>query len=105
MLTAKMSPERIANLPESDWRKTHPWFNPPQLKDNLALASHLQEVGKPYGASAAEVAIAWTLHHPAVSGAIVGMRHPRQVADLSNAASVPLDDETIAKLNSFLGSQ
>jgi len=101
MLTGKMSRERIASLPDTDWRKGHPWFNPPQLDRNLALAGLLEDEGKKLGISAAELAIAWTLNNPAVTGAIVGMRKPDQVDSLLKAADVSLPDELLRQLSEF----
>ena len=77
MLTGAMTRERAAALPKDDWRRAHPDFNEPNLSRNLALVEKLRAVGQRYGRSPGEVAIAWTLHNPAVTGAIVGARNAR----------------------------
>ena len=56
-----------------------------QLIRNLALAERMQAIGARHGRSAGEVAIAWTLRHPAVAAAIVGMRSAEQVAGVIGA--------------------
>ncbi len=38
LLTGTMTPERIANLPEDDWRKHDPRFQEPQLSERPASA-------------------------------------------------------------------
>jgi aryl-alcohol dehydrogenase-like predicted oxidoreductase len=79
LLTGKMTAARIASLPEDDWRSRSDAFREPQLSANLAVASRLGEIAESHGRTTAEAALAWVLHHPAVTGAIVGVRHAGQV--------------------------
>lgn len=102
LLTGKMSQERITNLPEDDWRKRDKNFQEPRLSRNLKLASLLQEIGFPYNRSTAEVAVAWTLGNPAVTGAIVGGRSPEQVDDIVGAAEFRLSDSELEQVKKFL---
>jgi aryl-alcohol dehydrogenase-like predicted oxidoreductase len=88
LLTGAMTRQRIADLPDDDWRKHHPDFNEPNLSANLALAENLESVGQQHRASAGSVAVAWTLRTPAVTGAIVGARKPNQIADMVIAANL-----------------
>ncbi len=90
LLTGAMTRERIAGLPEDDWRKHHPDFNEPRLSDNLALVDHLRAVAKRRGVAPGAIAIAWTLNNSAVTGAIVGARKRKQVDDVVAAAEVNL---------------
>ena len=53
------------------------------------------------GKAAGEVAIAWTLRHPAVTGAIVGMRSAKQVDGVIGAAQFRLSAEEIAEIERF----
>jgi aryl-alcohol dehydrogenase-like predicted oxidoreductase len=104
LLTGAMTRDRIARLPEDDWRKHHPDFNEPELSDNLALVERLRAVGKRRGIAPGAVAIAWTLSNPAVTGAIVGARKREQVDDVVAAGAVRLTRpelrqiETVAEL-------
>lgn len=102
LLTGTMTPERVAQFPQDDWRKRDPDFQEPRLSRNLALANLLSEIGFPYNRSTAEVAIAWTLHHPAVTAAIVGGRHPKQVEDIVGAAEFRLSESELAQIDKFL---
>ena len=90
LLTGAMTRERIAALPEDDWRKRSPNFQEPLLSRNLQLVETLRAVGQRYNASPGEVAIAWTLRNPGVTGAIVGVRNVRQVLGIAGAADVTL---------------
>ncbi len=98
LLTGKMTPERIANLPDDDWRKRDDRFREPQLSRNLRVAQVLRDIGQRHGRSAAEAAIAWTLRQPAVTGAIVGARRPAQVEEIVGAADFRLSAEELNEL-------
>ena len=76
LLTGGMTRERIAALPDDDWRKSDPRFTEPQLVRHLALAARLQAVADRHGTTPGAVAVAWTLRNPAVDGAIAGFRRP-----------------------------
>ena len=102
LLTGAMTKERAQNLPDDDWRKRSPEFTEPRLSRNLELANLLSDIGFPYNRTPGEVAIAWTLGNPAVTGAIVGGRHPRQVEELIGAAEFRLDELAIKQINKFL---
>ena len=102
LLTGKMTRERIAALPENDWRRKTPNFNEPKLTKNLELVEKLKTIGAKYDATPGEVAIAWTLRHPAVTAAIVGARSAEQSAIVMRD-KVTLTDAEAAELESVLG--
>ena len=103
LLSGKMTRERIAAMPDDDWRKKHKRFKEPQLTKNLKLAALLGEIGSGRGRTAAEVAIAWTLQHPAVTAAIVGLRAPEQIDGVIHAAEIELDEEENHAIDGFIG--
>jgi aryl-alcohol dehydrogenase-like predicted oxidoreductase len=104
MLTGKMSAERIATMPADDWRRKNPEFNEPRLSRNIQLVELLREIGNAHGVVPGVVAVAWTLHHPAITGAIVGSRSGRQVEETAAALAFRLTDEEHARITSFLQS-
>jgi aryl-alcohol dehydrogenase-like predicted oxidoreductase len=101
LLTGKMTAERIQNLPEDDWRRKAPQFNEPNLTRNLELTELLRAIGQKHGVEPGVVAIAWTLHNPAVTAAIVGARNPQQVEGIVPAAAFRLTDEEFAQIEEF----
>jgi aryl-alcohol dehydrogenase-like predicted oxidoreductase len=90
LLSGAMTAERVAAMPDDDWRKRDPRFRDPELSRHLALVQRLRAVGERHGTSAGAIAIAWTLNHTAVHGAIVGFRRPEQVEQLAAAGDVEL---------------
>lgn len=101
LLTGKMTRERVASLPEDDWRTKNAEFQEPRLSRNLALAELLKQIGARHGRSAGEVAIAWTLRLPAVTAAIVGGRRPDQVEGIIGAAEFRLSADEITEIENF----
>jgi aryl-alcohol dehydrogenase-like predicted oxidoreductase len=98
LLTGAMSRERAAALPASDWRSRSPEFQEPRLSQNLALVDRLRAVAKRHGGNPGEFAIAWTLRHPAVTGAIVGARNAKQVDGVIRSADLDLTSADIAEI-------
>jgi aryl-alcohol dehydrogenase-like predicted oxidoreductase len=102
MLTGTFSKERAANLGDDDWRSKSANFLEPKLTKNLELAEKLKSVGKKYNRNAGEIAIAWTLKHPAVTAAIVGARNAKQVNGVMNAWEIKLKDQDIFEIESVI---
>jgi aryl-alcohol dehydrogenase-like predicted oxidoreductase len=98
LLTGKMTPERVQNLPSDDWRRSDDDFQEPKLLKNLELVEKLAEIGERHGRSPGEVAIAWTLRPPAVSAAIVGGRRPDQVDGTIGAAGFRLSEDEVEEI-------
>jgi aryl-alcohol dehydrogenase-like predicted oxidoreductase len=102
LLTGKMTAERIAAFPSDDWRRRSPEFNEPRLSRNLRLVVMLREIGNDHGVTPGVVAVAWTLHNPAITAAIVGGRSAEQVDGLAAALEFRLSEEEYARINGFL---
>ena len=98
LLTGAMTRERADALPMSDWRSHDVEFQEPRLSKNLALVERLREVGERHGRPPGQIAIAWTLQNPAVTGAIVGARNAKQVEGNVGASGLSLTDEEIAEI-------
>jgi aryl-alcohol dehydrogenase-like predicted oxidoreductase len=101
LLTGAMTRERVANLPDDDFRKRALNFQEPHLSKNLALVDVLRKIGNHHGRTPGEVAIAWTLNNPAVTAAIVGMRNAAQVDGVIGAATFRLSPAEIEELESL----
>ena len=99
LLTGGITRERIAAMPDDDWRKTDPRFTEPQLSRHLALAARLQAIAGRHGVTPGAVAVAWTLRNPAVDGAITGFRRPGQVDPIVAGAGLELTGQDLAEIN------
>jgi aryl-alcohol dehydrogenase-like predicted oxidoreductase len=102
LLTGAMTRERIANMPEDDFRQRTVSFKEPLLTRNLNLVERLREIGKRHGRTPGEVALAWTLRRPEVTGAIVGMRSSKQVDGVVGAADFRLSKDETEEIAKFL---
>jgi aryl-alcohol dehydrogenase-like predicted oxidoreductase len=98
LLSGKMTRERIAKLPADDWRRGNRNFQEPLLSHNLHLVELLREIGSRHDVTAGEVAIAWTLHDPAVTGAIVGVRSQEQVMGIIEAGEFRLSAAEVEEI-------
>ena len=105
LLTGAMTKERVANFASEDWRRRLPNFREPLLSRNLRLVERLREIGRRHGRSPGEVAIAWTLRNPAVTGAIVGFRSPKQVAGIVGAAEFRLSQSETQEIETALSEE
>jgi aryl-alcohol dehydrogenase-like predicted oxidoreductase len=103
LLTGTMTRERLAKLPTDDWRTRSPHFQEPLLTRNLTIAAKVVEIADREGRTPGEIAIAWVLKNAAVTGAIVGIRTPEQVAGIAGGLDYRLDPATAAELDRFLG--
>lgn len=102
LLTGTMTRERIANLPEDDWRRRGPQFQEPLVTRNLKIADKLKEIAARPDRSAGEAAIAWVLRNDVVTGAIVGVRNPEQVAGVIGAMDFRLSEGEINEIEAFV---
>ncbi len=102
LLTGAMNRERVAQFPSDDFRRNAKQFQEPQLSRNLELAELLRSIGERHGLLPGVVAIAWTLHHPAVTAAIVGGRNEKQVEGVLPAATFRLSEPEFAEIGNFL---
>ena len=101
LLTGAMTRDRAARLPQDDWRRSHPDFTEPNLSRNLELVDLLRDIGKRHNRTVGEVAIAWTLRNPAVTGAIVGARNAKQAEGVMRAGDLQLNDKEVSEIDDF----
>jgi aryl-alcohol dehydrogenase-like predicted oxidoreductase len=102
LLTGAMSKQRVAAFPGDDFRRNAKNYQEPLLSRNLAVADFIGQIGKKHGVSAGVVAIAWTLHQPAITAAIVGGRNAKQVEGVIPAATFRLSEQEYSEIQSYL---
>jgi aryl-alcohol dehydrogenase-like predicted oxidoreductase len=104
LLTGAMTKERVAAFPFNDFRRNAKNYQEPLLSRNLAVAQTLKEIGARHQVSAGVIAIAWTLHNPAITAAIVGGRNAKQVEGVVPAVTLRLTEAEYAEINAFLAA-
>jgi len=102
LLTGAMTKDRIAKMPQDDFRRTSRQFQEPLISRNLELVELLRSIGKQHHVQPGVVAIAWTLHHPAITAAIVGGRSAQQVDGVLPAATFRLSEQEFQTIGTFL---
>jgi aryl-alcohol dehydrogenase-like predicted oxidoreductase len=99
LLTGTMTRERFAALPEGDWRRNARFFQEPMFSMAESIVERLRLIGSKHGRTPGEVAVAWTLRHPAITATIVGARKPEQIDELIGAATLRLSQQEIDDLD------
>lgn len=102
LLTGKMTRERIASLPPDDFRPRTASFREPLLSRNLGLVEVLRPIADHHNRTPGEVAIAWTLRDPVVTGAIVGMRSAEQAKQIVRSAEFRLSPDETLEIEEYL---
>ncbi len=88
-----------ATLKEDDFRRTRRFFLPEHLEKEQELIVLLQEIAATKGTSLAQIAIAWLLHQPGLSSAIVGTQSEKHLIDNCQSTAVSLSEEELTALD------
>jgi aryl-alcohol dehydrogenase-like predicted oxidoreductase len=87
---------------DDDWRSGSPLFAGRSLQQNLHVVDQLAQVADQIGCTLGQLAIAWTLAHPAVHVAIVGSRSPEHIEEAVGALDVELGDRELQWIESIM---
>ena len=102
LLSGTFSKAKMQALPADDHRHNDPMFHGDKLEAILAKVDALRPIAARFGKTVGQLAIAWTLRHPAITSAIVGARKPEQITSLLAAGDWTLDADTIAEIETIL---
>ncbi len=100
LLTGTMTSE--TKLAPDDWRASSPDFTGETFRRNLAVVERLKEIAQERGITLPQLAVAWTLAHPAVHVTIVGARRPVHLEESAAAADIELAPEDLAAIDAAL---
>jgi aryl-alcohol dehydrogenase-like predicted oxidoreductase len=100
LLTGTMTPE--TRFDADDWRSTSPDFTGESFRHNLAVVDRLRTVAQDRAITLPQLAVAWTLAHPAVEVTIVGARRPDHLEESTAAAAIELTPEDLATVDAVL---
>ncbi len=102
IFTDRFSLERVRSLPSDDWRSRGGEFRSPNVERNIALRDALVPIAGRHNATVAAVAVAWTLHWPGVTAAIVGARSAEQVDGWIGGAALDLDSADLEAISAAI---
>lgn len=98
LLSGSFSHERLAALPADDFRRGFTDFQEPLISRALALVDRLGPLAAELDVSVGELAIAYALARPGVTGCIVGASSPDQVDGWIGAGDLALDGEMVDRV-------
>ena len=103
LLTGKFNRQRVASLPDDDWRRERGrHFQEPEFGYNLALVEQLTTLARRHQRSVGELAVAWVLRRSEVTSAIVGARNPRQIEEIAPASEWQLTQAELDEIEKWL---
>ncbi|MEX2254354.1 MAG: aldo/keto reductase [Acidimicrobiia bacterium] len=98
LLSGSFDRARLDALPADDFRTTFVDFQDPTLSKALALVEQIRPVADDLDITVGELAIAFTIAHPAITGAIVGADSPDQVDGWAPVGDLVLPTDTVQVL-------
>jgi aryl-alcohol dehydrogenase-like predicted oxidoreductase len=87
---------------DDDWRSQSPLFQGDAFRRNLRTVRELDRFARERGQTVGQLAIAWTLAHPAVEVAIVGARRAAHIEESVRAAEFELRDDDLAEIDRIM---
>jgi aryl-alcohol dehydrogenase-like predicted oxidoreductase len=96
LLGGRMTP--ATSFPTDDWRSHSPDFSGERFRRNLKVVERLKQFAGERGITLPELAVAWTLAHPAVQVAIVGARRPAQLDGTATAVDRHLSADDLRRI-------
>ena len=100
LLTGKVTQDR--EFPEGDLRKDNPRFTPENRQTVNNMLKEFEPIQAQHQLTTAQLVIAWTIHQPGLTHALVGARNPHQAIENAKAASVQFDDAELETLNQII---
>jgi aryl-alcohol dehydrogenase-like predicted oxidoreductase len=100
LLSGRMTPS--TTFAADDWRSHSPDFAGDTFRRNLAAVEQLEQLAHQHQISLPQLAVAWTLAHPAVHVAIVGARRPGQLSETAAAADIEIAPAVLKKIDEIL---
>jgi myo-inositol catabolism protein IolS len=77
-------------------------FAPGVIAGHVATVEALRPVAERLGTGLAQLALAWAIHQPGVSGVICGTRSPERAHENAAAAEIQLTPEDLLEIDALL---
>lgn len=102
LLTGKVGPDRV--FPQSDLRSKQKRFSKGNRQKIADLLAKFEPIAHKHNCSMAQLVIAWTIHQPGLTHALVGARTAEQAVENAAAGRITLDAEDLALMNGLVRS-
>jgi aryl-alcohol dehydrogenase-like predicted oxidoreductase len=93
---------RLERLDPQDFRRRHPFAQEPAYARLVRVRAGLSAIASARGRTLAELAIAWVLRMPALTGAIMGIRNAHEARAMTAALDWRLSDEEVRAIEQVL---
>ncbi|HOV31756.1 MAG TPA: aldo/keto reductase [Candidatus Hydrogenedens sp.] len=93
LLTGKVTLDR--EFPHGDLRRDNAMFSPVNRRRILNMLDRVKPIAEGYGITLGQLFIAWTVHQPGITTALVGARNEKQIEENARAGSVRLTDKDL----------
>ena len=100
LLTGKMTPE--TTFKPGDHRADSPDFTPENIRTVNAFLDRLRPIADGHSATLAQIVIAWTIHQPGVTAALVGARNRKQAMENAAAGEITLTEDELTQIRALL---
>lgn len=100
LLSGNMTPDQ--HFAEGDWRAHSGLFQGENFRRDLEKVEELKRFAADRGHTVVQLAVAWTLAHPAVDVARVGARRPDHIQGTAPAAEFDLSEEDLREIEHIM---
>ena len=101
LLTGRITMERT--FPASDGRAEDPRYHPVNRQRILDALDAVGPIAECHGVTLANLAVAWVLHQPGITAALVGARTADQARENAVAAGVALHADELGRMDAVFG--
>jgi len=100
LLTGKVTLDR--EFPQGDLRRDKAMFSTVNRRRVLNMLERVKPIAEGYGITLGQLFIAWTVHQPGITSALVGARNESQVEENARAGSVKLTSSDLHEIRKAL---
>jgi aryl-alcohol dehydrogenase-like predicted oxidoreductase len=88
----------LASLDPKDFRRNH-WYAQPENQARLErVRGVLSKIARAHGKKMVDVVIAWELMHPALTGAIIGIRSEKEAREMKDGTELTLSRDEMQEI-------
>jgi aryl-alcohol dehydrogenase-like predicted oxidoreductase len=94
----------MADLPESDWRRSNPRFQEDALQENLQLADRVRDLAAARDVTPAQLALAWVMAKGDDIVPIPGTKSPTRLEENAAATEIELSSQDMDELDNAISA-